>query len=132
MHYISDDNIELKRGDVDGCDGIPNGYVRSLQEDLTALGFDLGSIDGDFGNKTHEACALFQEICRRVEVPVQHYAHRTDLPCGSTIGPITATLLGIPTVDVGNPMLSMHSARELAGAADPAAMTRVLARYLRS
>lgn len=64
MHYISDDNIELKRGDVDGCDGIPNGYVRSLQEDLTALGFDLGSIDGDFGNKTHEACVLFQEICR--------------------------------------------------------------------
>ena len=70
--------------------------------------------------------ALFQELCRRVEVPVQHYAHRTDLPCGSTIGPITATLLGIPTVDVGNPMLSMHSARELGGSADPELMTRAL------
>jgi aspartyl aminopeptidase len=65
-------------------------------------------------------------------VPVQHYAHRTDLPCGSTIGPIASTLLGIPTVDVGNPMLSMHSARELAGTRDPALMNRVLARYLRS
>lgn len=70
--------------------------------------------------------ALFQELCRRVEVPVQHYAHRTDLPCGSTIGPITATLLGIPTVDVGNPMLSMHSARELGGSSDPELMTRAL------
>jgi len=70
--------------------------------------------------------ALFQELCRRVEVPVQHYAHRTDLPCGSTIGPITATLLGIPTVDVGSPMLSMHSLRELGGSADPELMTRAL------
>lgn len=70
--------------------------------------------------------ALFQELCRRAEVPVQHYAHRTDLPCGSTIGPITATLLGIPTVDVGNPMLSMHSVRELGGSADPELMTRAL------
>ncbi len=73
--------------------------------------------------------ALFQELCRRAEVPVQHYAHRTDLPCGSTIGPITATLLGIPTVDVGSPMLSMHSARELGGSADPELMTRALCRF---
>jgi aspartyl aminopeptidase len=73
--------------------------------------------------------AVFAELCRAAEVPLQHYAHRTDLPCGSTIGPITATLLGIPTVDVGNPMLSMHSCRELAGTKDPELMTRVLARF---
>lgn len=73
--------------------------------------------------------ALFEEICRSVDVPVQHYAHRTDLPCGSTIGPITATLLGIPTVDVGNAMLSMHSAREMAGAKDPERMVRALAAF---
>jgi aspartyl aminopeptidase len=75
--------------------------------------------------------AMFAELCRAEDVAVQHYVHRTDLPCGTTIGPITSTLLGIATVDVGNPMLSMHSARELAGARDPEAMTRVLARYLR-
>jgi aspartyl aminopeptidase len=72
---------------------------------------------------------FFRELCRRLEVPVQHYAHRTDLPCGSTIGPIASTLLGIRTVDVGNPMLSMHSIRELGGARDPALMTRVLTAF---
>jgi aspartyl aminopeptidase len=76
--------------------------------------------------------AMFTKLCRDEDVPVQHYAHRTDLPCGSTIGPITSTLLGIPTVDVGNPMLSMHSAREMGGTRDPGLMNRVLARYLRS
>ncbi len=73
--------------------------------------------------------ALFLELCQKEEVPVQHYVHRTDLPCGSTIGPITATLLGIPTVDVGNSMLSMHSVRELGGVHDPARMIRVLSRF---
>lgn len=73
--------------------------------------------------------ALFRHLCERAEVPVQQYAHRTDLPCGSTIGPISATLLGIRTVDVGNPMLSMHSIRELGGAKDPAMMTKVLSAF---
>ncbi|MFO0679604.1 MAG: M18 family aminopeptidase [Polyangiaceae bacterium] len=73
--------------------------------------------------------AVFAELCREAEVPMQKYAHRTDLPCGSTIGPITSTHLGIPTIDVGNPMLSMHSSREMAGSADPDAMTRVLGRF---
>jgi aspartyl aminopeptidase len=73
--------------------------------------------------------ALFRDLCARAGVPVQHYAHRTDLPCGSTIGPIASTLLGIRTVDVGNPMLSMHSIRELSGAKDPAMMTRVLTSF---
>lgn len=80
---------------------------------------------------TAATATLFADLCRDEGVPVQHYVARTDLPCGSTIGPITSTLLGIPTVDVGNPMLSMHSARELSGAADPDLMTRVLTRYLR-
>lgn len=79
---------------------------------------------------TAATAAMFAQLCHAEDVPVQHYAHRTDLPCGSTIGPITSTLLGIATVDVGNPMLSMHSARELGGARDPELMTRVLARYL--
>ncbi len=79
---------------------------------------------------TAATAAMFAQLCHAEDVPVQSYANRTDLPCGSTIGPITSALLGIATVDVGNPMLSMHSARELGGAKDPELMTRVLARYL--
>jgi aspartyl aminopeptidase len=56
---------------------------------------------------------------------------RSDLACGSTIGPITAAELGMACVDVGNPMLGMHSARETCGAHDPAHLERALARVLR-
>ncbi|MGH7284675.1 MAG: M18 family aminopeptidase [Polyangiaceae bacterium] len=72
---------------------------------------------------------LFEDLCKEAGVPVQHYAHRTDLSCGTTIGPITSTLLGIPTVDVGNPMLSMHSIREMAGTKDPDMMVRALTKF---
>ena len=57
---------------------------------------------------------------------------RSDLACGSTIGPIVATRTGIETVDVGNPMLSMHSAREMSGSADHAMMIRVMERFFLS
>ena len=73
--------------------------------------------------------ALFTELCRDLELPVQEYVNRTDLPCGSTIGPITSTLLGIPTADIGNAMLSMHSTREMAGSEDPEKMVRVLTSF---
>ena len=68
----------------------------------------------------------FATLCSSVGVVPQHFTSRNDQPCGSTIGPITAARTGIPTVDVGNPMLSMHSCRELAGTADVATMIRVL------
>ena len=58
------------------------------------------------------------DVCRTAGVPLQFYIHRNDLPCGSTIGPITAARLGVPTVDVGAPQLAMHSARETAGVHD--------------
>lgn len=75
---------------------------------------------------------LFRELCARVGVEPQHFASRNDIPCGSTVGPISAARVGIPTVDVGNPMLSMHSCREMAGAADVAPMIAVLRRFFES
>ena len=73
--------------------------------------------------------ARFVATCEAAGVPHQVYSHRSNLACGSTIGPITATRLGIATVDVGNPQLSMHSARELTGAADLAAYVALLAAF---
>jgi aspartyl aminopeptidase len=61
----------------------------------------------------------------------QNFVTRSDLGCGSTIGPISAARLGIRTVDVGNPMLSMHSVREMAASADVAPMISVLTELFR-
>ncbi|RJO78738.1 M18 family aminopeptidase [Nocardia panacis] len=72
----------------------------------------------------------FALACAQAGVPLQRYVHRADLPCGSTIGPMTAARTGITTVDVGAPQLAMHSARELMGAADVAAYAAALAAFL--
>ncbi len=74
--------------------------------------------------------AVFELACRQAGVPLQRYEHRADLPCGSTIGPMTAARTGIPTVDVGAPQLAMHSARELMGAHDVGAYAAALAAFL--
>ena len=73
-----------------------------------------------------ETEALFREICQQLELPVQAIVVRSDMGCGSTIGPITATRLGIRTVDVGVPQLGMHSIRELAGVKDHEILVKAL------
>ncbi|MCK0172589.1 M18 family aminopeptidase [Mycolicibacterium sp. F2034L] len=74
--------------------------------------------------------AAFALACAQAGVPLQRYEHRADLPCGSTIGPMTAARTGIPTVDVGAAQLAMHSARELMGASDVAAYATALQAFL--
>jgi len=76
------------------------------------------------------SAAVFAAACTKAGVTPQWYAHRTDLPCGSTIGPITAAKLGIPVVDAGAPMLAMHSARELMATADVAPYRDVVRAFL--
>lgn len=73
--------------------------------------------------------ARFIGICERAGVPYQKYSHRSDLACGSTIGPMTAARLGLAAVDVGNPMWAMHSIRESAGVRDHWYLIRVLQRW---
>ncbi|MET0900146.1 MAG: M18 family aminopeptidase [Mycobacterium sp.] len=74
--------------------------------------------------------AAFELACRQAGVPLQRYEHRADLPCGSTIGPMTSARTGIPTVDVGAAQLAMHSARELMGADDVADYAAALQAFL--
>jgi aspartyl aminopeptidase len=74
--------------------------------------------------------ALWRRLCRRAGVRTQEFVTNNAVPCGSTIGPLTATRLGIATIDVGIPTLSMHSARELAGTDDPLALARAMEAFL--
>jgi len=59
----------------------------------------------------------------------QEFLVRSDMPCGSTVGPVVAATLGIHTVDIGNPMWAMHSVRETAGVKDHLDLIEVLTRY---
>jgi len=75
------------------------------------------------------SAAMFIDWCGQAGVPYQKYSHRCDLPCGSTIGPITSAKLGMRSIDVGNPMWAMHSIRESAGVLDHDYMIRVMKRF---
>jgi aspartyl aminopeptidase len=75
--------------------------------------------------------ALFIDWCEQAEVPYQKYSHRSDLGCGSTIGPITSARLGIRSIDVGNPLWAMHSIRESAGVLDHSYLIKVLKQFFR-
>ncbi len=74
--------------------------------------------------------AVFARACDQAGVPLQRYVHRADLPCGSTIGPLSAARTGILTIDVGAPQLAMHSAREVMAATDVDLYVRALSAFL--
>lgn len=74
--------------------------------------------------------AKFQHLCEKAGVPVQSFVVRSDMACGSTIGPITASELGIETLDIGAPQWAMHSIRETAGTKDCDYLYTALSAYL--
>ncbi|MCA0294529.1 MAG: M18 family aminopeptidase [Actinobacteria bacterium] len=75
------------------------------------------------------SAARWLRICRAAGVPTQPFVSNNSVPCGSTIGPLTAMRLGIESVDVGIPLLSMHSARELCGVQDPGWLAQALGAF---
>ncbi|GID25416.1 M18 family aminopeptidase [Paractinoplanes brasiliensis] len=74
--------------------------------------------------------ALWSRTCAAAGVPYQEFVSNNSVPCGSTIGPITAARIGIPTLDVGVPLLSMHSAREMCHVDDPAYLSGAIRVFL--
>ncbi len=73
-----------------------------------------------------ETIAAFRKVADVLEEPTQTFVTRSDMGCGSTIGPITATRIGVDTIDVGLPTYAMHSIRELAGSEDAHALYKIL------
>lgn len=73
--------------------------------------------------------ANFKLLCKNAGVPCQTFITRNDMPCGSTVGPTISASLGIPTVDIGEPMLSMHSIREMMAAKDHDDMIQLLKKF---
>jgi len=81
---------------------------------------------------TSESCARFEAICKKAGVPCQKIINRSDMPSGSTIGPIASSNLSIPAVDIGNPMWAMHSIRETTGVYDHEYLIKALSAYYNS
>ena len=73
--------------------------------------------------------AQFKLLCKRAGVPYQTFVMRNDMPCGSTVGPAVSASLGIPTVDIGEPMLSMHSIREMTSVKDHGSMIKLVSGF---
>ncbi|MCK5802367.1 MAG: M18 family aminopeptidase, partial [Lentisphaeria bacterium] len=79
---------------------------------------------------TAETAARFHTICTQAGIPFQRVINRSDIPSGTTIGPITSAALGVPTLDIGHPLWAMHSIRETAGARDHGLMITALEAFL--
>ena len=70
--------------------------------------------------------AQLRLLCEKAGIPLQVFIMRNDMPCGSTVGPTVSANLGIPTVDIGEPMLSMHSIREMMATSDHEDMIKLV------
>ena len=138
---------------------LPDGdaFVRSIQRSLLVSADNAHGVhpnyadkhDGNHGPKLNagpvikinsnqryatnsETAGFFRHLCQDSEVPVQSFVTRSDMGCGSTIGPITASQVGVRTVDIGLPTFAMHSIRELAGSHDLEHLVKVLTAFYSS
>lgn len=78
---------------------------------------------------TSETSGFFRQLCDSHNIPYQCFVTRSDMACGSTIGPITASKIGVPTIDIGVPTFAMHSIREMAGTQDLSYLVQALTAF---
>ncbi|KAJ2850228.1 hypothetical protein IWW36_002078 [Coemansia brasiliensis] len=72
---------------------------------------------------------ILKDIAKRNDIPLQEFVVRNDSPCGSTIGPMLSAQLGLRTIDIGNPLLAMHSIREVCGADDVGLLVKLFENF---
>ena len=77
-----------------------------------------------------ETSGIFTHLAQQIDIPVQKFSSRNDMPCGTTIGPITSSHLGVKTIDVGVPTFAMHSIRETAGTKDSFYLYQIISKYM--
>ena len=120
---------------ADGAHGIHPNYPEKHDVQHTPV-LNQGVVIKVNANQSYatsgESRALVRLLCDELEIPSQTFIARNDMGCGSTIGPIVASELGIKTVDVGVAQFAMHSIRELAGTKDALDFTNLLTRFLES
>lgn len=117
---------------TDNAHGVHPNYVDKHDENHGPI-INQGPVIKNNANQRYatnsETSAVFRHYCKRADVPVQSFVVRSDMGCGSTIGPVTASSLGVKTLDVGVPTFAMHSIRELAGCWDAFYLYRVLKEF---
>jgi aspartyl aminopeptidase len=117
---------------ADNAHGVHPNYVDKHDENHGPL-INAGPVIKINSNQRYatnsETSATFRAIAQDVNVPVQSFVVRSDMGCGSTIGPITASEVGIRTVDIGCPQFGMHSIRELCGSDDAHSLHLILQNY---
>lgn len=114
---------------IDNAHGVHPNYVQKHDENHGPV-LNGGPVIKVNANQRYasnsETMSLLRMLCERESVPVQSFVVRSDMSCGSTIGPMTSAELGVKTLDIGLPSFAMHSIRELAGAEDPAYLYKVI------
>ena len=103
---------------------------RILENEIELLESQNKEIDQkDIVASNSNSIALFKSICNQKKIPYQSFVMRSDMACGSTIGPMTSAGLGIDTLDIGLASFGMHSIREMAGAKDPELLLKAVTAF---
>lgn len=117
---------------VDNAHGIHPNYADKHDENHGPL-LNQGPVIKVNANQRYatnsETSSFFRQLCQQNKVSPQVFVTRSDMGCGSTIGPITASEVGVKTIDIGLPTFAMHSIRELAGAKDAVQLAHVLTSF---